>query len=311
MHIAVTGSRGLIGGAIVAELAQAGHRVTRVVRGTAEPDQVSWDPEASVFDASCLAGVDAVIHLAGESIARGRWTAAIKERILASRANGTRVLCEGLARMAAPPAVLVSASAIGYYGSRGDQLLSEGSEPGDGFLPTVVREWEAATGPAAAAGTRVVLARFGVVLSPRGGALKKMLTPFQLGLGGILGSGRQYLSWIALNDAAGAVHHALAANTLHGPVNVVAPYPVTNAEFTKTLGRVLGRPTVARVPAFAARLALGEMADALLLASTRVHPGQLLASGYPFRCGNLEETLRHLLPSSEGRAGPSGRRNCR
>jgi uncharacterized protein (TIGR01777 family) len=197
--------------------------------------------------------------------------------------------------MPSPPKVLVSASAVGFYGSRGDEILNEDSPSGDGFLAQVAREWEAATEPAAAAGIRVVHVRFGVVLSPMGGALAKMLTPFKIGGGGIVGSGRQYWSWIALDDAARAIHHALMTDSLSGPVNVVGPHPVTNAEFTKTLGRVLSRPTIVRMPAFAARLVLGEMADELLLSSTRVEPRRLLDSGYEFRHASLEDALRHML----------------
>jgi uncharacterized protein (TIGR01777 family) len=197
--------------------------------------------------------------------------------------------------MATPPKVLVSASAIGFYGDRGDEILDENSPRGDGFLAEVACDWEAATEPASAAGIRVVHMRFGVILSPGGGALAKMLTPFRIGGGGIVGSGRQYWSWLALDDAVGAIHYALTTESLHGPVNVVAPNPVTNAEFTKTLGRVLSRPTIVPVPAFFARLAFGEMADALLLASTRVEPKRLVDSGYEFRHASLEDALRHML----------------
>jgi hypothetical protein len=295
IHVAVTGSRGLIGGQLVPFLAAAGHRVTPLVRGAASAGQVSWDPGADSFDASGLKGVDGVVHLAGENIAAARWTESRKQRILESRAHGTRTLCEGLAKMGSPPGVLVSASAIGFYGDRGDQILDESSPSGTGFLSDVVRRWEAATEPAVAAGIRVVNLRLGVVLSPKGGALAKMLTPFKLGAGGIVGNGRQYWSWIALDDALGAIHHALFAASLRGPVNAVAPNPVSNARFTKTLGRVLSRPTFLRLPKFAARLALGEMADELLLSSTRVDPRRLVDSGYEFRHAFLEDALRQML----------------
>jgi uncharacterized protein len=234
------------------------------------------------------------VHLAGENIAE-RWTAAKKVRIRDSRVKGTQVLCEALAHLASPPKVLVSASAIGYYGDRGEEILTEESAPGTAFLSEVCRAWEAAADPARQKGIRVVHARFGVVLSTAGGALAKMLPPFRLGLGGVLGSGRQYLSWIALDDAVGAIQHAIVTDALQGPTNTVAPRAVTNQEFTKTLGAVLGRPTAVPFPAFAARLMFGEMADELLLASARVQPVKLAASRYGYRYPELEGALRHLL----------------
>ena len=294
LHIAITGSHGLIGRELVPFLTTGGHRVTALVRGQASQGQVSWDPSADSFDASALDGVDAVVHLAGENVATARWTEAQKQRVLESRVHSTRVLCEGLARLPSPPRVLVSASAIGFYGDRGDEMLDEGSPSGSGFLPRVARLWEAASEPAAA-GIRVVHLRFGVVFSPRGGALAKMLTPFRMGGGGVVGNGRQFWSWISLDDAACAVHHALMTDSVHGPVNAVAPDSVTNREFTKTLARVLSRPSITPLPAFAARIALGEMADELLLSSTRVRPKQLLDSGYEFRHDSLEDALRHML----------------
>jgi uncharacterized protein (TIGR01777 family) len=295
MRVAVTGSAGLIGGALVPSLIAGGHQVTPVVRGAALEGQVSWDPNADSFDASGLDGIDGVVHLAGENIASSRWTPSFKQRIRQSRTHGTQLLCQGLANLPSPPKVLVSASAIGFYGNRGGEILDEDSPSGEGFLAEVAREWEAATDPAAAAGIRVVHMRFGVVLSPNGGALSRLLLPFKIGGGGIVGSGRQYWSWIALDDAVGAVQHALMVDSLHGPVNVVAPNPVTNAEFTKTLGRVLWRPTFVPLPAFAARLLFGEMADELLLASTRVKPNRLIDSRYDFRHAFLEDALRHML----------------
>ena len=295
MHVAITGSHGLIGRELTPFLTTGGHRITALVRGEASPGQVSWDPNADSFDASALDGVDGVVHLAGENIAAARWTEAHKQRVLQSRVHPTRVLCEGLTRLRSPPRVLVSASAIGLYGDRGDEILDEDSSSGNGFLARVAREWEAATEPAAAAGIRVVQVRFGVVISPKGGALAKILTPFKMGGGGVIGSGRQHWSWISLDDAAGAIHHALLTDSVCGPVNVVAPDPVTNATFTKTLGRVLSRPSIARVPGWAARIAFGEMADELLLASTRVRPTRLLDSAYEFRHDSLEDALRHVL----------------
>jgi uncharacterized protein (TIGR01777 family) len=296
MHVVVSGSRGLVGSALVPFLTTGGHRVTRLVRGMAAgPDETAWDPARGLVDASRLDGVDAVVHLAGENIAAGRWTPARKAEIRRSRVDGTRNLCEVLARLPRPPKVLASASAIGFYGDRGAETLTEESAPGTGFLTDVCREWEAATEPASRAGIRVVNLRFGMVLSPRGGALQKLLLPFRLGMGGRLGDGRQFTSWIALDDAIGAIHHALCEESVRGPVNAVAPEPVSNAEFTRTLARVLRRPTLLPVPAFAARLAFGEMADALLLAGARALPARLQASGYRFRFPDLESALRHLL----------------
>lgn len=297
MKVLVTGASGLVGSALVPFLTTGGHRVTRLVRSQPRPGaaEIHWDPAAGVQDLSSLAGMEAVVHLAGENIASGRWTAARKARIRDSRVLGTRTLCETLAQLSQPPQVLVSASAIGYYGDRAAEPLWENSAFGTDFLAEVCRVWEEATQPAVQKGMRVVLLRIGIVLSPTDGALAKMLFPFKLGLGGIVGSGKQYMSWIALDDVCGAIAHALVTDTLQGPVNAVAPYPVTNREFTRTLGRVLGRPTVFPVPAFAARLAFGEMADALLLASTRVEPKRLLATQYSFRYPELDGALRHLL----------------
>ena len=295
MHVAITGSTGLVGSALVDFLAAEGHRTLRLVRGAAEAGEASWDPLGGTIDAAALEGLDAVIHLAGENIAAARWSAAQKKRIYHSRVDGTRLLCETLANMARPPKVFLSASAIGYYGDRGDEVLDEGSGAGEGFLAQAVRDWEAAAGPAADAELRVVFLRFGMILSPRGGALAKMLTPFRLGAGGRVGNGRQYWSWVSLDDAIGAIHHALFTDQLSGPVNVVAPNAVTSLEFTKTLGRVLSRPTWFPMPAFAARLALGEMADAILLSSERVEPVRLKESGYEFRHPTLEAALRQLL----------------
>jgi len=302
MHVVVSGSRGLVGSALVPFLTTGGHRVTRLVRGMAAgPDETAWDPARGLVDASRLDGVDAVVHLAGENIAAGRWTASRKAEIRRSRVDGTRNLCEVLARLPRPPKVLVSASAIGFYGDRGAEVLTEASAPGAGFLTDVCREWEAATEPASRAGIRVVNLRFGMVLSPRGGALQKLLLPFRLGMGGRIGDGRQFTSWIALDDVVGAIHHAICEESVRGPVNAVAPEPVSNAEFTRTLARVLRRPTLLPVPAVAVRLAFGEMADALLLAGARVMPVRLQESGYRFRFPDLESALRHLLGRMETR----------
>jgi len=298
MRILVSGSSGLVGTALIPVLTGAGHEVARLIRaksGSPSKELVAWDPEAGSIDAAGLEGLDAAVHLAGESIASGRWTAAKKARIRDSRLKGTRLLCEALARCAKPPQILVCASAIGFYGDRGDETLTETSPSGSGFLAEVCREWESATDPAAKRGIRVVNTRFGVILSANGGALAKMLTPFKMGIGGVLGSGRQYMSCISIDDCVTAIVYALSTNSLSGPVNVVGPVPVTNAEFTKTLGRVLGRPTVMPMPAFAARLAFGEMADELLLSSSRVVPQKLLDSGLQFHDRDLEAALRLVL----------------
>jgi hypothetical protein len=297
MQVLVSGASGLVGSVLVPSLATAGHRVARLVRPGTAPggNDVPWDPMAERLDEARLSGVDAVVHLAGESIAAGRWTEARKEAIRKSRVDGTLLLSRALAKMKPPPRVLICASAIGYYGDRGDEVLREVSPRGRGFLPAVCVAWESATEPAEKVGIRVVNLRFGIILSVKGGALAKMLLPFRLGAGGILGSGRQYMSWVSIDDVVGVVEHALANETLRGPVNTVAPNPVTNREFTKTLGRVLGRPTIFPMPAFAARLVFGEMADALLLASARVVPDHLRASGYSFRHPDLEPALRRLL----------------
>lgn len=295
MKVVVTGSRGLVGSAFLSSLAAGGHQAVRLVRGRSAPGEFLWDPEKGSVDAQAFAGADSVVHLAGENIAAGRWTESRKRRIRDSRVGGTRALAEALARLERKPRALVCASAIGFYGDRGDETLTEASSAGSGFLPEVCKEWEAASRPAAQAGIRVAQLRFGIVMTPKGGALRKMLLPFQMGAGGRLGSGQQWFSWVALDDVVGALHHAMLTEGLAGPVNVVAPNPVTNAEFTKTLGRVLRRPTVAAVPAFAARALFGEMADALLLSGARVSPRRLLDTGYRFLYPDLEGALRHVL----------------
>jgi hypothetical protein len=296
MKVAITGASGLVGRALVPYLTAGGHGVVRLVRRPpAAPGEAAWDPEGGTVDASALQSVDAVVHLAGEGIAEGRWTAARKEKLRASRLGPTRGLAEALAALERKPRVLVSASAIGYYGDTGDAWVDETSPPGDDFLGRLASEWEEAAAPAARAGIRVVNLRTGIVLSAAGGALGKMLWPFKAGLGGVLGPGTQHMSWIAMDDLLGAVHHALANDAVSGPLNATAPGPVTNAVFTKTLARVLGRPAIAPVPAFALRLLFGELADAALLASTRVRPAKLLATGYRFRFTDLERALRHEL----------------
>jgi uncharacterized protein (TIGR01777 family) len=294
MTVLVSGARGLIGSALGPALTTGGHTLRRLVRGTPTGERDHrWDPAAGTVDPAALDGVDAVVHLAGESVA-GRWTKAKKERILRSRMDGTRTVSEAIARLERPPRVLVCASAIGYYGDRGDERLTEESGPGEGFLANVVREWEAASAPAEEAGIRVVRLRFGIVLSPAGGALRTMLRPFRLGLGGRLGNGRQWVSWISIDDVVGAIHHALFADKLAGVANAVAPHPVTNAELTETLGRVLRRPALLPAPTPAMRLVLGEFAEDVL-GSQRVTPVCLGESGYEFRHPELEVALRHVL----------------
>lgn len=303
MRVAVSGSTGLVGSEVVTALSTAGHEVVRLVRRVPLPGETAvlrWDPVKREVDAARLEEFDAVLHLAGENVGSGRWTAARKAAIRDSRVNGTRFLCDILAGLARPPKTLVCASAIGIYGDRGEDALTEESPAGAGFLPEVCREWEAASAPAARKGIRVVALRIGMVLSPKGGALARMLPLFRAGLGGVIGGGRQYVSWVALDDLPLILLHALQCGDLSGPVNAVAPRPVTNREFTKALGKALSRPTPLPVPAFALRLAVGrEMADALLLASARVLPRRLEETGYPFRYPELPAALRHLLRKGE------------
>ncbi|HEU4569865.1 MAG TPA: TIGR01777 family oxidoreductase [Gemmatimonadales bacterium] len=294
LHIAITGASGLIGRQLEAFLTTGGHRVTRLVRGTPRPGEVRWDP-AGDWDAAPLDGVDAVVHLAGEGIAAGRWTEERKRRIRESRARGTRSLVTALARRPHPPRTFISASAVGIYGDRGDEPLTEAAPPGTDFLATVGREWEAAAAPIAAAGARVVQLRFGVVLSPAGGALAKMLPAFRAGVAGRLGSGHQRFPWIALDDALYLIHAALLDDRYTGALNATAPDTPTNAEFTATLGRVLRRPTLLPVPAVALKLLFGEMAEATILAGQRVVPERLTALGFRWRYPALEGALRHAL----------------
>jgi len=298
MRVAVTGSHGLIGSAVVSALHARGDRVVRLVRDeVAGPDEIAWAPAAGRLDAEALEGVDAVVHLAGESLA-SRWTPERKTAMRESRLLGTALLARTLARLRSRPGALVSASATGYYGSRGDEVLTEASGPGSGFLADLCREWEAAAEPARRAGVRVTHPRFGVVIAGHGGILARILPVFRLGAGGPLGTGRQYLPWVALEDAVGAVLLALDRDDLGGPVNVVAPHPVSNREFTSVLGRVLGRPAMLPVPAAALRAMFGAMADEALLAGQRVEPGRLTAVGYAFRFANLDGALRHALAAA-------------
>ena len=301
MKIVVSGSTGLIGSALVPRLVGQGHHVVALIRRRMAPGEraLAWDPEAGKIDRAGLEGSDVVIHLAGENVF-GRWSPAKKQRIRNSRVNGTRLISDTLAGLTRRPSVLLAASAIGYYGDRGVEAVAEGSTPGDDFLAHVAREWEAATASSSKAGIRVQNLRFGVVLTPKSGALAKMLPAFRVGLGGPVGSGTQYLSWIALDDAISAILHVLAIADLPGPVNITAPTPVTNREFAKTLGKVLGRPAVVTVPAFALRMAFGTEAAAMLLSGQRALPARLLESGFRFRYDTLEPALRHLLAAPEG-----------
>lgn len=297
MKILVSGASGLIGSGVRQAASGKGHTVTPLTRkGTPSlPGAIEWNPSKGTLDARALEGFDAVVHLAGESIAAGRWTSAQKQRILESRVLGTRLLSNTLAQLQRPPSVVVSASAVGFYGDCGDRVLREDSPPGNDFLANVCREWERATESASKAGIRVVNLRSGMVLAQEGGALPKMLLPFKLGVGGKIGSGKQFMSWIDLEDEVSVILHCIAHDSIRGPVNSVGPSPVTNLEFTKTLGRVLSRPTLFPLPAPIARLMLGEMADGLLLSSQRAEPAKLTADGFSFRHRNLEESLRKIL----------------
>jgi len=296
MKVLVSGSTGLVGSALVQDLARAGHRVLRLVRTPPQSvDEVHWDATAGRLDVAKLSDVDAVVHLAGESIAEGRWSPAKKARIRDSRVVGTSFLAESLAKLPQRPKSLVCASAVGYYGDRGSEVLREDSAPGTGFLADVCRAWEAAADPARAAGIRVVHLRIGVVLARKGGALAKMLPPFRWGLGGPLGPGTQYMSWITLDDLVAILRRASEDATYTGPINAVAPEAVTNAQFARVMGKVLRRPAFLPAPAAAIRLLLGEMADALLLASARVEPARLITLGYRFAFPSLEGALRHLV----------------
>jgi uncharacterized protein (TIGR01777 family) len=298
MHVAVTGSSGLIGSALTSFLTTGGHRVTKLVRRRpAAADEAAWNPEGGTIDADRLLGVDAVVNLAGEGIGPARWTAEHKRRVRDSRVRGTRLLAETLARLEGGPRTLVNASAIGYYGAdRGDEVLTEESSPGGGFLAEVVRDWEAAAEPARAAGVRVVWVRTGIVQSPRGAPLRLQLPVFRLGLGGRLGSGRQWVSWITIDDVVGVYHHALTSPHVAGALNATAPEPVRNVEYTRVLARILRRPALVPVPEFGpALLYRREAARETVFANQRVLPVRTEATGYVFRHRDIETGLRHLL----------------
>ncbi len=296
MKILVAGASGLVGTNLVPFLIQAGHDVKKLVRKNKDlaSDEISWDPQRELLDAAQLENFDAMINLAGENISSGRWSEKKKNAILESRIQATRTLTQTILYLKKPPQVFINASAVGYYGSRGDTLLTEDSSNGTGFLAHVCEEWERAAEPIASNDVRLVFTRFGVVLSPKGGALAKMLTPFKMGLGGVIGSGKQFMSWITLEELLGVIYHVINTGSLIGPVNVVSPDPVTNYEFTKTLGKVLARPTFMNMPASIARFVFGEMADELLLSSQRVSCAKLIHSGYKFCQPNLEQALRQI-----------------
>jgi len=296
MNILLSGSTGLIGSELAFFLSGKGHRIIRLVRGAqAEEDEVRWDPASGTLDPQHLEHIDAVVNLAGENILSGRWTREKKRRICESRIKGTQLLAQAMSRLFDPPKVFVSVSAIGYYGDRGDEKLNEESEAGAGFLPELCRQWEAATEVAIIRGIRVVIPRLGMVLSPKGGALGLMLPVFRLGMGGRIGTGRQYQSWITIEDLLEVIAYAIQNDWLHGPINAVSPNPATNLEFAQALGRVLSRPVRFSLPSFAARIAFGKMADEVLLASARVSPARLVKSGFNFKFPELENALRHLL----------------
>lgn len=300
MKILVSGSSGLIGSELIPCLKDREHHVVRLVRSDSQlaEDRILWDPEHQELNPEDFEGFDVVINLAGENIATGRWTPEKKKKIRDSRVLGTHMLCELLARLESPPKLLINASAIGYYGNQGDKVVNEDSPQGEGFLADVCKKWEDATEPAEQKGIRVVKLRIGVVLTPKGGALGKMLIPFKMGLGGVAGSGRQYFSWISMDDLMGVFLHVIGNDSIDGPLNAVTPNPVMNRELTKTLGRVLRRPTIFPLPAFIARFVMGEMADETVLSSCRVSPEVLKRSGYSFIYPELEIALRHMLEKS-------------
>jgi uncharacterized protein len=300
MKVLISGGSGLVGSALTNTLRADGHLVSHFIRpgGTAAPGDVLWNPSRATVDVPALEGHDAIVHLSGASIADGRWTDKRKAILRSSRVDSTRVLVDSLTHLKQPPRVFVCASAIGYYGDRGDELLTESSGYGNDFLAILCRAWEAEAARAAANGIRTVMARFGVILSTQGGALSRMLTPFKLGVGGRLGSGKQWISWIALEDVVKVLRATIDNENVNGPVNVVAPQPMQNSEFTRVLAGVLHRPAIFPAPAFALRLALGQMADALLLSSQRVQPEKLAKIGYKFRYETLQPALEAILRSA-------------
>jgi hypothetical protein len=300
MKIIISGASGLVGSALTNAFRAEGHSLLHLARPgrRLSTHEIRWDPPSAQVDVPALEAADAVVHLSGAKISEGRWTPERKRVLRSSRIDSTRLLVDSLAQLRQKPHVFVSASAVGYYGNRGDQILTESSEPGGDFLSLLARDWEAEASRAAQAGIRAVILRFGVILSNHGGALPQMIRPFRFGVGGRLGSGRQWLSWIALEDVLGIIRSAIADAHIQGPVNVVAPDPVRNADFARIVGRTLHRPALFPAPKFMLRLALGEMADTLLLASQRVLPDQLLKANYTFQFRELETALKTLLKSN-------------
>ena len=296
MKVLASGAKGLVGDALIKSLSKDGHQCVSLVRRPSKNEsEIEWHPNQGNLDIEKLEGFDVVVHLAGESIASGRWTDEKKKKIIDSRVQGTTLLSDALAKLSNPPATFISASAIGYYGNRGDELLTEQSAPGDDFLAEVCKAWEKATSASEARGIRTIHARFGIILDTKGGALKQMLTPFRMGVGGKVGEGKQWMSWIALDDVVRGLKYLLEKPSMKGAVNLVAPHPVTNAEFTKVLGRAISRPTIFPMPAFAARLVFGEMADALLLSSAKVQPKVLREFGFEFESPTLQGALAKIL----------------
>lgn len=293
MKIAIAGATGFVGKKLVPFLEAKGHQVTKIVRSTPAAGEIAWNPENHEIDYRQLEGMDAIINLAGENIASGRWTAAKKEKILRSRIDATKTLSNAVQKMERPPQVYINTSATGIYGNRGSETLTESSKDGDGFLAEVCKQWEKAIVPLPH--TRVVILRFGAVLSAEGGMLGKMLIPFKIGLGGVIGNGQQYISWIDIHDLLNIFDFVINNNSVSGPINAVSPYPVTNFDYTKTMGKVLGRPTFFSMPEFVARFAFGEMADEMILSSEKVLPARLSAAGFVFQYPELEGSLKHLL----------------
>lgn len=295
MKIAIAGGSGLVGSALIPVLQREGGQIIRLVRSKPKPGEIEWHPNQSEVKPKSLEGFDVIINLAGENIAAGRWTDDQKRKIRDSRVNGTHLLSEAIVKLTHQPGVFLCASATGIYGDRDDEILDEQSESGGGFLAGVCREWEQATEPASKAGVRVVNLRFGPILAREGGMLAKLLTPFKMGMGGKVGSGKQFISWVAIEDAVNALRFAMNDERAHGPLNVVSPNPVTNEEFTKTLGHVLNRPTALAIPPFAARLAFGEMADEMLLVSQKVIPKKLVSMEFEFKYPKLETAMRRYV----------------
>jgi len=295
MKIAIAGASGLVGSALIPSLTNDGAAITRLVRGAAKSGEIEWHPNQDQLNEQTLAGFDVIINLAGENIAGGRWTDEQKRKIRDSRVGGTHLLSEAIAKMDVKPGAFICASATGIYGDRDDETLDEQSESGGGFLAGVCREWEKACEPAIKAAVRVVNLRLGPILAREGGMLSKLLTPFKMGMGGKVGSGKQYISWVALDDVVNAIKLAISNQAMRGPLNIVSPNPVTNEEFTRTLGHVLNRPTALAMPAFAARLAFGEMADEMLLASQKVLPKKLMSMGFEFKYPQLEAAFRRYV----------------